>query len=156
VTDAYLAGIIDGEGYVTIQHRIERDKYYAFRSVVVIGTKNWPLMLAIHKAYGGSFCVERKRGLVRVRWCGAKVIPILEAVLPHLIVKRGLAELVLEFERLRLDKASTLARSWGQPHTEEYRQRALAFVGIAKRLLKEQYDAPPEGLNSVYAKEVAA
>lgn len=95
---AYLAGIIDGEGSIDIYASSEQ-----MLARVSVGNTYLPLLEEIQKHYGGMLCRNKSNKSNRVKpfyqleWRGNKRIrPLLEAVLPYLIVKRAQAEFVLQ------------------------------------------------------------
>lgn len=90
---AYTAGIIDGEGHIRPQsHR---------RSVVVgVSNTNKDLMNWLQTQYGGRVITIQPRGnrVVCYQWRLATEpgMDLLRRLLPYLIVKRGLAQEVLD------------------------------------------------------------
>src|SRR5215813_3261413 len=59
MTDAYAAGLIDGEGCISIAHRNERVFYP--RVDVGMGLKGFPVLQALKASYGGSIQITRHR-----------------------------------------------------------------------------------------------
>jgi hypothetical protein len=95
---AYLAGIIDADGYVSAS-----DDGYAY--VGISGTRRAPHDLAA-SLFGGSvstYQYKSNRPIFLWRRTGRKAVPVLEAVLPYLRVKLDQALLALELEQSRQD-----------------------------------------------------
>lgn len=110
---AYLAGIIDGEGTITIgraprnntKHRVP----YHIPHVKVCNT-NKELIDWIHAKFGGRMNNTRQANakwstLYYIRWNCGKARDLLEAILPYLRVKKLQGTIVLEFIK-RMNKKS--------------------------------------------------
>jgi len=103
---AYLAGIIDGEGsimlihhppYATSGHRWE---YWVLR--VSVANCDMRLIDWITDKFGGGFSTginhrPNQRDAFMWRIDNRRCIPILQAVMPYLLLKRRQAEIALEF-----------------------------------------------------------
>lgn len=111
---AYIAGIIDGEGYLRIEKRIARDKrgssgYTRVYLLPYIGVSNTDeeLMKWLHKRLGGSYIrngmTTRQRPMYNliINTVG-RVYPVLQQVMPYLIIKRRHAEVLQAFCKNRL------------------------------------------------------
>ena len=108
VTEAewsYLAGIVDGEGSIYI--RSQRDRWLLGYPVLNISNTNPRLMEWIKSRFGGSLAAIkpsastfRKRVLLHLSWTGKRMEPVLEGILPYLIIKRDQAELALAARKL--------------------------------------------------------
>jgi hypothetical protein len=105
---AWLAGFVDGEGCV----RIARDKNKAGRSTpytyylsVQISQKDPTVLRRIKETWGGTmWCKnpERNGGVWNYHIKARKAQALLEAILPHLVLKREQAEMALAFQERRL------------------------------------------------------
>lgn len=103
---AYVAGVIDGEGNISIfRVTSSRDRpRYALRVVVGI-TEPWlPQFLKLH--FGGNVCLRKSKTKAHKDvwiWTVAakKAKPFLERVLPYLCLKHEQAELALKFQSRR-------------------------------------------------------
>lgn len=100
LTLAYLAGVIDSDGHVTI-HRSTRAgrRYYAAR-VGIAGTRRAPHDLAA-SLFGGRVSVHVPRSPAhrpQFQWSrtGRPAVAVIEALLPFLRVKRDQALLALQ------------------------------------------------------------
>ena len=96
---AYIAGILDGEGYVTVLH--SRSQTLS----VNINNNNEALMRWLTERVGGRYYARRpaKRASFHFQWSISSRMCrwLLPQVLPYLIVKRRHAELLLEADRLK-------------------------------------------------------
>jgi hypothetical protein len=120
----YVAGLVDGEGTVTITQQTKYKKQTSqYRTWVYIVNTYKPLIELLKRDLGGSTDVNydrkritalRKKPLHRWRVMShSDVKKILEMVLPYLVVKRRQAELVLQFVKSRQ------SRPQNTPYTEE-------------------------------------
>jgi hypothetical protein len=103
MTDAYAAGLIDGEGCISIAHRNERIFYP--RVDVGMGLKGLPALEALKTTYGGSIQMTRQRSekweeARAWRLFGRPLEAFLIAIFPHLLLKRPQAEHALAMQRM--------------------------------------------------------
>jgi hypothetical protein len=95
---AYLAGIVDGEGYIGLT---KNKGTYGPR--LLVGMTDKIVIDLLHETFGGRLYEDKVRsGRVLYRWHvvnKADLERILSELLPHLRAKRAQAELVLEFVR---------------------------------------------------------
>jgi hypothetical protein len=107
-TLAYLAGVIDSDGYITIQRTRKANKnrcapntYYCLK-VGIAGTRTPPHELAV-SVFGGNIS-EYSNGRHRrqYQWSvtGPTARRVLEAIRPFLLVKREQAERGLAFQEM--------------------------------------------------------
>lgn len=109
---AYIAGIIDGEGTVTIIHL--KGNYIHSRTGkleprIGIYNTNEELMRKLHTVLGGMFRTIKSRGHWQVQYYlkirnTQTIINILEKVSPYLIVKKEQARILMEFCRRRIEE----------------------------------------------------
>ena len=107
---AYLAGIIDGEGYIGLC--LAKDKRFKkkpnLRPVVTISNTNLELLNWINNTFKyGSFSFSlredsRQNSRCKTRYrleCASRLnsLKILKAIFPHLKIKKSQANLVIEF-----------------------------------------------------------
>lgn len=104
ITPAWLAGFFDGEGSIcgmyAKQPRADGNIHKIPRIFVGLSQKNLPLLETVKGIYGGTLGVQRTRGAISCRhlhWYGRSALPLLNAIQPHLVVKREQADLCLEF-----------------------------------------------------------
>ena len=95
---AYLAGMIDGDGYISITRSIHRGRLYFGPQIGIAGTRREPHDLAA-SLWGGAV-YEYRNGIHRpqFQWSrvGATAAMAIEAVLPYLRIKVDNALLALE------------------------------------------------------------
>jgi len=102
----WTAGILDGEGHVTLLHR-RRDS--SWRAVVAVNNTDPAMIMRLCQLWDGRMNLiasDRYRpGRKPIhRWTveSQRALRVLDAVMPHLVTKRQVAELVIAFQR-RLD-----------------------------------------------------
>ena len=101
---AYVAGIIDGEGYVSVDRNSAKDRCFVGKVVVHMASDILPRML--HATFGGNYrtCKRSNPNQSDAHiWAlnGRQAVPFLERILPYLILKTDQAKCVLELYRLR-------------------------------------------------------
>lgn len=101
----YMAAIIDGEGSLSIAKMSPcKKRPYAFftPSLCIINT-NKDLMDWLILNFGGNFSTRKKieNRKTCYRWfaCGSKIQNILEQTLPYMIIKKEIANLIIEFRK---------------------------------------------------------
>jgi hypothetical protein len=94
--NAYLAGIVDGEGSIRVRYAKDVGPNGVFRCELTVSNTNMDLIsMLIHK-YGGSIAAVNPT-CRQWRMTGQKALPILKSILPYLIVKRRHCELAIEY-----------------------------------------------------------
>lgn len=96
---AYLAGMIDGDGFITITRSERKGKEYFAPQIGIAGTRREPHDLAA-SLWGGKVSMYRpKNPNHRAQFCwqrmGDGAVPVIEAVLPFLRIKKEHGELAL-------------------------------------------------------------
>ena len=95
---AYLAGLIDGEGCISIRKTFQNGKDQ-FKPMVEVGMTDIEPVRLLQKTFGGSYWPEvvRDMKLPVTKWrvTGTHVIPVLEPLLPYLRAKKKQAEVAL-------------------------------------------------------------
>ena len=115
---AYLAGIIDGEGYIGIKRTTRRDaRSPIYHERIQVRMTDEAAIQFLAATLGGNYYREQPhandgRPLYCWQASDALACRILERVMPYLIVKRDQAENVL---RLRASKLDPRARRRGSP-----------------------------------------
>lgn len=109
---SYLAGIIDGEGSISIEIQSQSVRhnrncdYYSLRLLVV--NTNMPLLTWIEANFGGTIrarpLVANRRACYVWNLCSHKAAAVLAACQPYMIIKAAHVEVFLEF-------AATMSRS---------------------------------------------
>ncbi len=98
---AYLAGLLDGEGSISL-HMQKLDKYELYSFRVLITSTNRPVVDWLAEYFGGSIRMQPRRndGYKDIyRWClrtceAAQLLPLL---LPYLIIKKEHALLGIQW-----------------------------------------------------------
>lgn len=99
-TLAYLAGVIDSDGYISINRSCRGGRIYHGAQVGIAGTRRQPHDLAA-SIWGGKVHLytpkdPHHRGQFQWSRQGASAIPVITAVLPYLLIKVEQARLALE------------------------------------------------------------
>jgi hypothetical protein len=97
---AYLAGMIDADGYITINRSQRGMSVYHGPQVGIAGTRREPHDLAA-SLWGGNvglYMPKISGHLGQYQWSrqGTSAVPVLEAILPYLRIKADQALLALE------------------------------------------------------------
>jgi len=133
----YLAGILDGEGWIGIvKTEIRRNEKSArYYLIIAISNTSKELMDWLCSKVGGTYCLakeNRKEWKDHYKWdlTGESAYKILQKVYPYLVVKREQAKMAMEFQ---LKRSITKQRRNGIPEEE--------------LLLREYYYQLLKGLN---------
>ncbi len=101
-TWAYLAGIIDGEGNISIvKGNIKRPNFY-YSGYVQVGNTDTRLVYWLEANFGGRVCHESRAKVnskLKWYWTLKDCSSLLKGVMQYLVLKRAQAELVLEFRK---------------------------------------------------------
>jgi hypothetical protein len=109
-TLAYIAGMIDGDGYISITRSVRRGQLYFGPQVGIAGTRREPHDLAASIWGGKVSCYFPKNGLHRPQFQWSRVgrvaAEIIQAIAPYLLVKKPQSELaIMLFENLELGRS---------------------------------------------------
>lgn len=101
-TWAYMAGLIDGEGTITIARGTVKGTAYLRPVVCVTNTSIalWHWLAALGMQVTAMRNANGK-GYYKATLSGFGIEPLLRGMLPHLIIKKALCELLLEFISIR-------------------------------------------------------
>ena len=104
----WLAGIIDGEGSISIHRMNEKETIGGIRhrlDLSIVNT-NKDMILLIQSWFGGSFWIKNKKDTnpnhktcYRWRIEGLRSVPIIKMVYPYLVIKKSQATIALEFSK---------------------------------------------------------
>lgn len=100
---AYLAGLIDGEGCIDIHQNnylTSEHKFETYNLRVRVGMSTEEPIKSVQSWFGGGVNIINIRGhssQFSLWWSGDKAMEILEAILPFLILKKKQAELGISF-----------------------------------------------------------
>jgi len=101
ITKEYIAGFLDGEGYVGLEkkkdNRIKRG--YSIRFRIELSNKNKTLLEEIRKRYGGRLWLKsNKEDCWQLTFGNRKdCIKLLEDILPYLLIKKAKSKKLLEY-----------------------------------------------------------
>lgn len=133
---AYTAGIIDGEGCISIAKRkrpTHRNGYGYELVVHVTNTNEW-LVHWLQMQYGGYVAFHKRQAPYKDIWnwdiCNHKAQGFLESILPYLQMKRPQGELAIKFQAAKL-------RNWRGKAGKTDEEWA---VQEAQRILMGQYN----------------
>lgn len=135
---AYVAGILDGEGCLTVGLN-KAKKTYDARVYVGMTEKAIGVLQRLHNQYGGSL---RKSREATEEWgaawmwclCGKEAAAMLRDAAPHLVLKDRQARLLLELEDMKPGGRN----SW----TNEMRVRAAGIRATVMDLNRKGPDSP--------------
>ena len=109
ILHAWMAGIVDGEGCLTICKQIRKGRPSpAFRESIMISNTDPAIVAPFAYVWGGGiYTIIDKR--IEKKWTDAltwhcpenRAVAFLSAMIPHLRAKRPQAELILEFIALK-------------------------------------------------------
>lgn len=126
LSHAYVAGLIDGDGYVGIEHMKKADTY-AVRVAVALVDKSAPVLHGLRRSYGGQIGPikpETPMQRPKLRWTvlGIQAASALELVRPHLVLKPEQADICLALQKLIEEgKAARGRYHWTAASREEAR-----------------------------------
>lgn len=134
---AYLAGLIDGEGYIGIKKA--RSKHMvspSYQARIQVRMVDEPAIKFLADMMGGNYYLEspsaaKGRPLFCYAATAGKAEIVLRLILPYLRVKRTVAETVLEFRALQ---ATSRQHRDGKILTDEYLARCDAFYLRCKEI----------------------
>ncbi len=144
LTASYLAGIIDGEGYVGVMKRKRYDdlskKHY--QAVIKVIMTDKELITWLKESFGGSFEVRKFDNFkwkTSYGWTmrGQKTKPILEKVLPYLRVKKQQAIYCLQLLKIQ-EKIKRFRKIDGTflTHTEEDLSKIIDIYSEMRKINK--------------------
>lgn len=128
-TLAYLAGIVDGEGYVGIKRTHRKDAVSAiYHERIQVRMVDEGAIRLLRDTLGGSYYAERtpqagRRALFCFQTSDAGAAAALDALLPYLRIKKPQARLVL---KLRQSKGTAAGRRHGSTSARTMPTRVLA------------------------------
>lgn len=125
---AYAAGIIDGEGCVSICRTGRSNGKYSYVPKVVVSMTDKEAIEWMASTLGGNMSSTKLRsGKTIYSWhlYGPKLLVVMPKLMPYLRVKKMQAELTIPIQKIR-------SRSIGQP----YRNREFELFDLSYRLSK--------------------
>lgn len=132
-TAAYLAGFIDGEGYISLHPSTYKGEQYYQPVLKVTSTDQW-IVEWMQASFGGSvhyreYDNPRFRDAATWQLNGKKLKPFLQAVAPYLRLKKEQAEILLEKYRLQ-------ERHPGTPYTQSEKTSIVKMYRTLRDLNK--------------------
>jgi hypothetical protein len=133
---AYLAGIIDGEGTITItRHRQYQRPHWVCKTFLTVSNTNSKLMRELVNRHGGAVGTiihrdnsNRRNEMYWRLMAHEKIRVVLQACLPYLVIKKQQAGIMLAFIRSRQ------ARPMSRYSTRELRwQRQIRRLNVRGR-----------------------
>ncbi|KVG13446.1 hypothetical protein WJ24_03635 [Burkholderia vietnamiensis] len=146
-TLAYLAGTIDGDGYVTITHSTRRGREYFAPQIGMSGTMRAPHDLAA-SIWGGSvyrYLPANANHRPQFQWQrqSAAAMQVIAAVFPYLLLKQEQALLAMELwqtvEEAKTDDPLQWFSSAYDPLSEMQRMRAEMIELHQSRVRSRKY-----------------
>lgn len=147
---AYAAGLFDGEGCIRIATQ-KRGNHLGYQLIVCVNMTDPRPLLALQRAYGGSFYPGTGRKNPNHRklccWtiCARGALAFLELIRPWLIVKAQEADLAIEFQKGKQDKPAQAKIS---PAEMSRRERIKSRITRLKHVIYDPADFGM-GANSV-------
>nr|WP_238400055.1 hypothetical protein [Kocuria indica] len=145
-TDAYAAGLIDGEGCILIQ----KSKGPTYHHLVTIGMTQKALetLRRMQRAYGGNIKMMRpstEKWDAAYGWtvAGQEAKALLEAVLPFLVLKEEQARLALKLVDLHASLPRRFPNSPARAWTPEARERGELIKQRMHELNAKGPSSPP-------------
>jgi excisionase family DNA binding protein len=116
---AYIAGLIDAEGCLSISQRRRKHVVYAYDAVISINmTDELPIKFITEKA-GGTYSKQsfkgKRKSVYRYSIKCKSAEPVLALLIPYLIVKKEQAHLLLEFRNFQKTFPKDLKFRLGEP-----------------------------------------
>jgi hypothetical protein len=146
----YVAGIFDGEGWITINKWAHPGRdYIRYQLLVGLTMTDRPLIEAFAAQFGGMCVCHKPPAKPTHRRCwtwrvaSRAAVPFLTGILPWLTIKGDQARLVLEFQRHVTANASVFKYK-PERRGELYAYREIVLAEM-KRLHKISYDLVSTG-----------
>ena len=151
VTPEYIAGFLDGEGSFCINtgnRKAKRGgkKYPYYKVCVQVTSTQREIMDILQARYGGSYSAakdQRPQNKPSWHWTVAhqQARKVVEEVLPHLILKKAQAQVLMEYF------STILHRSPGKPLPSDIQRRRDELWGNLRRLNRVGRDVGAEDHN---------
>lgn len=145
LTAAYIAGFIDGEGYVALEHH-KGCGAALYRPVIKVGNTKKETIVWLYKSFGGSYTVD-KRNNPKHKDChtwvfsGKKLEPFIRKILPYLRQKRPQAELLLRriklYDKIGDESIKHIPHSgWNFKYKQKYIDEMISLYKEVRALNK--------------------
>jgi len=134
---AFFSGFFDGEGCVYLHRKLRGERQPSYKLQIQVGSTYFPILEWIQRTWGfGRITKENyeKRTNRKPAWFwvvhGDKALFVLEAIFPHLAIKRADAQVGISFQRWKLRESAihgqTTARSELSLSKEQQAKELLA------------------------------
>lgn len=123
IHDAYFAGIIDGEGSITLNrtgpHKVD-GMWASYTVKLSVANTSRKLLDALQAQYGGAIYramaqermeLHNQKDAYHLQWFGKNAKPLILAIQPYLIIKSRQAELALAVIAIQKARKSGVAQS---------------------------------------------
>lgn len=150
---AYIAGLIDGEGYIGIKRRTALSNGRvnpSYQERIQIRMVDEPAIKFIAGTLGGNYYTEKPnahkgRPLYCFQASDQIAVKILQTILPYLKVKRQVAEKVLEFRIMRSNPEkigiqTTMKNRWGKEMPFTRYRFSEAYISRCEKLWQDCKD----------------
>jgi len=145
---AYLAGMIDADGYITITRSIRKGKNYFAAQIGIAGTKRQPHDLAA-SMWGGkvsTYIPKNPEHRPQHQWqrMGKSAVSVIESIYPYLLIKKENAELALELQEMVLEISSEDPFPWFGPDYDPLlamrrMRRDMVKLNHSEKKVKDEY-----------------
>ncbi len=159
---AYAAGIIDGEGTITITRRKDR---HAYRGMIRVNMCEPEAVTFLHSSFGGSMFLVHPRKLAhrdQFCWCVAavKAADCATKIFPFLRVKQRQAMNLIELQKINaaIRRDTTIQRTWrsGPLHAHGSYTVNPTFVSQSALLYESSAELNTRGRHSPPSSKAAA
>ena len=153
---AYLAGIIDSDGYITIHQSCRKGVFYHAPQVGIAGTRRQPHDMASDLFGGRVGCYLPKNPSHRpqFQWSlqGRRAVPVIECVFRFLRVKKAQAILALELWRNITEGRSDDPFPWFGPDYNPTAARRrmreeMIHLNQSRNRIRQRHNGFPEVLS---------
>ena len=102
----YMAGFMDGEGTITANYRKSERGFPSLHFRAIIFNTNLNILERLKVTWGGRLSLFQAPRSIKHKkmyclyWGGKDCLPVLEAIIPYLVIKKRQAEIVLDMSKL--------------------------------------------------------
>jgi hypothetical protein len=100
---AYVAGFVDGEGTITFARTKSGAGNIMLKPRLIVGQKTSEVLYGLQEKFRGGHVFQQPGGLFVYQYDGIRNLPpMLEQMLPFLIVKKRQAEILIDYAKCRV------------------------------------------------------
>lgn len=136
---AYVAGLMDGEGSLSIKRKMRsgRINYQLWVACGMSSRKeNIDVLQEIQKTFGGNLCFSKPKGnrIGVVHWAivSQQALAFLKIIKPYIKIKRKQLELLIEFQ------TKFVSRKGKKKDLEKFKQQEIYFSELRKLNFKNK------------------